>query len=163
MNTLDQARDIFDTIHMLRMDLVRRHGTAAMCEEGGCPLTPAQMNAVRAIRESGQTTVKELAETLQVSAPSASVMVERLVELGVASREQSTQDRREVVIRLTPEGRETAEKMEAFVLGAIAEMLEELGPDYARQWSEVFGRIREILMKRHETGDTARHPAGGAR
>jgi DNA-binding MarR family transcriptional regulator len=163
MNTLDQARDIFDTIHMLRMDLVRRHGAMALVEEGACPLTPAQMNAVRAIREAGQATVKELAETLEVSAPSASVMVERLVELGMASREQSRQDRREVIIRLTPQGRDTAEKTEQFVLGAIAEMLEELGPEYAHQWSEVFARIREILARRHGIGEAARHETGGAR
>jgi len=45
-------------------------------------LTSPQMTALMTVRERGQVTIKELAEGLGVSAPSASVMVDRLVEMG---------------------------------------------------------------------------------
>ena len=99
-----------------------------------------------AIAEREELSLKDLADTLQVSPPSASAMVDRLVEMGLLVREQSTIDRREVRIRLTEAGKVHFDEMEAQILEYFAELLTKLGPAYSAQWCDVYRHIREIIQ-----------------
>jgi len=145
---LEQARSLYETIRLIRTRFFRRHTVSVAAEDGRkmADLTLPQMNALLVIRGRGRGTIKELAEALEVSAPSASAMVDRLVEEGVVSREQSRADRREVVVQLTPQGREAVEHMEQELLRAIVDLLEKIGPGYAAKWCEVYERIHEVLI-----------------
>jgi DNA-binding MarR family transcriptional regulator len=49
---------------------------------------------------------KQLGEALDVSAPNMAITIDRLVERGWVERVRSTQDRRAMIIHLTPAGRE---------------------------------------------------------
>lgn len=113
----------------------------SLCQE----LTLAQMNAVRVIRDLRHVTIKQLAEALCVSPPSASTTVDRLVELGVLLREQSREDRREVIVRVSPKVVPEIEAAEKDFLLWIVELLQQLGPDYADKWSDVYARLRDLL------------------
>lgn len=108
-------------------------------------LTMSQLNALCVIRTKGQVTIKSLASILQVSSPSASTMVDRLVEMGLLSREHSREDRREVLVQVMPKGQEAMAQVEDAVLVSFVELLNEMGPEWAEQWCAVTGRIREIL------------------
>jgi DNA-binding MarR family transcriptional regulator len=88
--------------------------------EEACPdLTFPQYNALMAVRDAGEVSVKHLAERLQVSPPSASTMVDRLVEMGLLERQPNPNDRRSVLIRLSPIGNESIEAIESVVLGFL--------------------------------------------
>ena len=148
---LEAARFIFDTLRAIRLRLIPRHLTAAL-DDNGAPedapsheLTMPQFNALVAVRDRGQVTIKELALAQGVSASSASTMVDRLVEMLMVTRRQSDADRREVVVRLTPEGEQAICALESVFLHGIGELLERLGPEYAEKWVDVYARIREIL------------------
>ncbi|MBI4556990.1 MAG: MarR family transcriptional regulator [Candidatus Hydrogenedentes bacterium] len=146
--TLQQARNLFDTVRMLKDRLIARVSTASNARNSGSPgidFTVPQINMLSTIRKRGQVTIKELAELLRVSAPSASSMVDRLVEMGGLSREQNKLDRREVVVRITAEAEEAIEQTERQMFEGIAEILERMGPEDARKWCEVYERIRAIL------------------
>ena len=76
---LEQAKGLHETVKLLRERVMRRHVAQAVHgEDGRCcfDLTMHQAHVMLAIREAGQVTIKELAHTLQVSAPSASTMVD---------------------------------------------------------------------------------------
>jgi DNA-binding MarR family transcriptional regulator len=78
-------------------DELRRHGH----------LTPEQYEAMLALRAFGTArglTVGQLSERLQVKHHTAVTLVNKLVERGAASRTQGTSDRREVYVKLTPQG-----------------------------------------------------------
>ncbi|MFL6528461.1 MAG: MarR family winged helix-turn-helix transcriptional regulator [Chthoniobacterales bacterium] len=78
-------------------DELRRHGQ----------LTPEQYEAMLALRAFGTArglTVGQLSERLQVKHHTAVTLVNKLVERGAASRTQGTSDRREVYVKLTPQG-----------------------------------------------------------
>lgn len=111
----------------------------------GEELTFAQMSTMGAIHEVGQVSIKELAGLMGVSAPSASVMVDRLVELGAVTREHSRHDRREVCVNLSAEGLRVVEELLEAVHQSIVEIMEGIGPEMTAQWCEVYGRIHEIL------------------
>ena len=114
-------------------------------------LTLPQMSTLAVIRDRKQMTIKEIAEATRVSAPSASAMVERLVDLGVCIRRPSTVDRREVQVSLSPDGAQAVESMEGQILGSLLGLLEELGPEYAKQWDQVNQRILALLNTSGET------------
>ena len=65
---------------------------------------------VAANREVNQ---KQLGAALDVSAPNMAITLDRLVERGWVERVRSTQDRRAMLIHLTPAGRELVQRAEA--------------------------------------------------
>jgi len=107
-------------------------------------LTIPQLNMLMTCHDIGAATIKEIAADLEVSAPSVSAMVDRLVEIRALTREQSSNDRRQVVVRLTELGTNTVLRMEEYMVGALAEVLERVGPRYAEMWCEVYEEINRV-------------------
>jgi DNA-binding MarR family transcriptional regulator len=60
--------------------------------------------ALKGLPKGKAPTIGELAERLQIRHHSAVELINRLVESGRIVRESGTEDRREVLVRLTPEG-----------------------------------------------------------
>lgn len=150
MNNLlrDQARELHKTVRLLRNRLIRQHASILALDEakGDRPeLSIAQVNTLLTIRDRGEMTMKELAGALEVSAPSASVMVDRLVELEMLRRTQSRLDRRAVRICLSADGMKIVDEMEDQLLEALVEILEQLGTEDATRWCEVYERVRRVL------------------
>lgn len=146
---LDQARELHRTLLMLKNHLLRRHAAAGGGSAGSMcfDMTLPQANTLSTIRDAGQMTIKEVAGATSVSAPSASAMIDRLVEMGLVLREHSQVDRREVFVRLTAEGKKAVDRMEEEMLGYITELMDRLGPSWTRKWCEVYGRLREVLSE----------------
>jgi len=107
----------------------------------------AQMHLIRMIRDRAEITITELAEKLGVSPPSASVMVDRLVERGILLREQSREDRRKVLVRISPEAVRTIERIEKAILQSFVDLVEKLGPATARKWCEVLDKVQQALKE----------------
>lgn len=147
LSARDRAETINATINLLRMRLSNRHSRRGG-EAGGLPcqnLTLAQLNAVRAVRDRGEVTIKVLAKALNVSAPSASTMVDRLVEMGVLAREQSSRDRREVLVRISRNVSDEIDAVEEDFLKSLIELMEQIGPEMSQKWYEVYACLGEAL------------------
>jgi len=145
MKLIEQARLIHDTVHLIKHTVIKRisdHGNG-----GPFPLdlTIPQVNALLTVHKLGHVSIKELAAEMHVSAPSASAMVDRLVEIGVVSRKPSKSDRREVVVQLTELGARHTSRIEEVTLQWITCVLEKIGPEYAQMWCDVYERIRDVL------------------
>ena len=69
-------------------------------------LTMAQLKALFSLAGSGPTTIGQLADTLDIGRPAASILTERLVQLGLVERTEDRLDRRRTFARLTPRGEE---------------------------------------------------------
>lgn len=158
--TLNQARMIHRSLMVFRKCMMARHlaGAGRGC---GCDLTLAQMTMVMLVHERGQMTLKELAEALRVSPPSASAMVDRLVETGVLTREQNRADRREVIIRIAASAETDMEAAERQALGAIVEVLEKLGLDDAKAWCDIQCRIMKALEEENAGESAAKQDGSG--
>jgi DNA-binding MarR family transcriptional regulator len=157
---LEQARFLHDTIRLMKrkfpqpQTLIRdRFGDG---EPGFPDLTIPQLNLLMACHDLGATTIKEIAAELDVSPPSVSAMVDRLIEIGAVTREQSSRDRRQVVVKLTAFGKQTVLRMEEFMIGALAEVLEKVGPEYAEKWCDVYREINRVFQERGPADSAAR-------
>lgn len=120
------------------------------------PLTPPQVHMVMVIREHGSMTLKQLSKALCVKAPAASAMVDRLVEMGVLTRQENAADRREVSIRLSPRDESQFQEHERRHLQLAADLLDELGDEYARMWGRLCERLQEILNRDKTYRQTSR-------
>ncbi len=149
-DVLNSARYIFTTGRMIH-DRVMRISTGACMSTANNDrfgeLSAPQMNMLMMIRVREAVSVTELAALLNVSPPSVSTMVDRLVERGLLTRTPSDQDRRKVVIRVTPDALKDISKVEEMILGSFVELVEAVGPATTRKWCEVLQQIKQVLEK----------------
>ncbi|MBR9987096.1 MAG: MarR family transcriptional regulator [Desulfosarcina sp.] len=150
-DVLNHARYIFTTGRMVHDRIMRISSGACMGtnkDNRFGELSAPQMNMLMMIRVRQTVSVTELAALLNVSPPSVSTMVDRLVERGLLTRVASDQDRRKVVIRVSPEALEDIARVEEMVLGAFVELVEAVGPETTQKWCEVLQQIKQILEKK---------------
>ena len=150
-DVLTRARYIFTTGRMIH-DRIMRISTGACMRnaknDGFGELSAPQMNMLIMIRIREAVSVTELAALLGVSPPSVSAMVDRLVERGLLTRVPSDQDRRKVVIRVSPEALEDIARVEEILLGYFVELVEAVGPETTRKWCEVLEQVKQVLEKK---------------
>jgi len=148
--TLSQARYIFTTGKMIRDHIFRVQSShlaaCGKCEALG-ELSIPQYHTIMVVRTQGQITMTELSDRLGVSPPSASAMVDRLVGKGILIREHSLEDRRKVVVRISPEAQKDIEGVEDTILRSFVELVEKIGPETARKWCEVLERVKSVLKQ----------------
>lgn len=145
-----QARYIFSVAKLLRQHVFT---SLSRMEEEGCAnseLSLAQLNLILEVRSREEVTLTELAEILCVSPPSVSVMVERLVEKGVLLRDRAREDRRKVIIRVSPDAEHNIVAREERVVATFVDLLEELGTETARKWHDVLQNVEKVLMQRQK-------------
>lgn len=160
---MDQARALHRTIRRLQTRVLAK-SVRAESDDGSRTreLTLPQVTTLLVVRELSEVSIKALAEATHVSAPSASAMVDRLVEAGLLWRENSRTDRREVRVSLTPEGAGAVGILEEYLLKSLTGMLEKVGPGMAEDWCKIYARIDEILDD-EERGTSRAHAAPQAR
>ncbi len=122
-----------------------------------------QKNLMMTIRRQGAVTMSDLACQLGVSPPSASAMVDRLVEKNVLTRAHSTEDRRKVVVRISDDAMSVVDGIEKNVLGFFIELVEKIGPETARKWCQVLERVQSVLeiektINKDEKNDPGKNP-----
>jgi DNA-binding MarR family transcriptional regulator len=76
-------------------------------------LTGAQADAITVIAQAGPLSLKELGELLIAEAGHPSRLVDRLVEAGLVERRGADDDRRRIVLSLTPRGRRLEKRVAA--------------------------------------------------
>lgn len=159
---LEQARFIFTTGKLIRDRIFRLQATHLEPERKGshdAELSLPQLHTVHVLHEHGPVTVSELAALLGVSPPSASVMVDRLVEKGVLSREPSREDRRKVLVSVSSEALQKIERMEETILQSFVDLVEKIGPKTAGMWCQVLKKVREV----QEEGNSGNRPKSTSR
>lgn len=147
--TIEAARYICETGKIVHDRIIKIQGLNMATSDDGAvnELSLSQLNAVKTLLESGELTMNELAAKLAVSPPSASAMVDRLVEKGVFCREHSTTDRRKVVVRISPEATKIAEEIKTNILQFFIDLVEKIGVDTAQKWCEVLSSVKTALAE----------------
>jgi DNA-binding MarR family transcriptional regulator len=145
--THEMARYIFTTGKLIHDRIIKIQGQCLASFEKSPfqELSMSQLNVMRVVRESGELSMSELAEQMAVSPPSASAMVDRLVEKGVLCREHCTQDRRKVVVRISPEAVKKVEEIEQRIMQLFVDLVGKIGSETAQKWCDVLSRVKSAL------------------
>jgi DNA-binding MarR family transcriptional regulator len=75
-----------------------------------CELTGPQLAALRALTAEGGMSLTQLADCISLSLPTVSGIVDRLEARELVRRERQSDDKRRVLVRLTPTGRGIARR-----------------------------------------------------
>lgn len=128
------------------------------CEEDSesCPaLTPQQCQMVMAVHENGSMTMRQLTQALYVKAPAVSSMVDRLVDLGILTREENPKDRREVIVKVSVKSQSKMLEIEQRHLQATFNLFDKIGMEQARIWGTLCERIQEALEEEETSPEKA--------
>lgn len=105
MSDADQGLSVVKSIVVLRRAL-RSHPSSDPTKP---KLPVAQVQVLVHLAQTGPLTMGALAEQLGVSCPAATDLIDRLVAAGKVERVVSTQDRRKVLVQMTPEAQAMGE------------------------------------------------------
>ena len=144
------ARYIFTNGKVIQDKIIRRNTlrvaqgkSKSMYKE----VTMSQLHTIMSINNMGEVSMTELSALTNVSPPSASVMVDRLVEKGILVREHSDRDRRKVMVKISPEAVNGIKQIEEGILQSLARLVEAIGPETAHKWCEVIEKVKTVLEK----------------
>jgi len=87
----------------------------------------------------------EISSEMDVSSARVAAALNSLENKGLITRQIDRNDRRRILVRLTPEGKETADRHQRKVVEGAAKMLALLGEDDAREYVRITGRLAEML------------------
>ena len=137
--------EIEDVRHMVRL-LAWKH--RAFLEDDSrehvCPIPKRQLNQLMAIRSILPCNLGRIMTITGLTPPGASLFVNKLVKQGYLNRKDDPEDRRNVLISLTPKGdaflRNVDERLNRFVLRYLDTCSEE-------EWNTVVSAARIICRK----------------
>ncbi len=105
--------------------LLRCSATGRMVKQG---VSMTHLHVMWRLEESGELAMSRLAEFLDVSLSNATGLIDRMEERGLVERTRESDDRRVVLVRLTPTGQATLEEIQIMkrdLMGAILERLDD--------------------------------------
>jgi DNA-binding MarR family transcriptional regulator len=153
---LAKARKLHQDLQCIRAYVLGGETPARVWGGTSKPPTFPQIRTLLALNMLGPCQLKDLSRTLDVSDPAASEMIDRLVEMGYVARSQDEQDRRRVVLELTPSARTRVEGHERHTLERLVRLMEAMGEDQVSRWletSEALVRAVEISRERDASRD----------
>lgn len=128
--------------------LASRRLHASLHPELGTQLTPSKLRALALIGESGGLRIGELADRVGVDDTTATRLVDRLEQLGLAERRGAEGDRRATVVGLTAEGKELTAGVAAQRLLFFCDVLEALEPEERAQLVQLTAKATLALRVR---------------
>jgi DNA-binding MarR family transcriptional regulator len=133
----DQYRDLSEFRRQIRQFL---HFSEATAKEHRIePQQHQLLLAVQGLPEGVKPTIREIASRMFIQHHSAVELVNRLEVTGAIARSPGVEDKREVLIRLTPAGRGVLRRLAL----AHREELESSGPELARALQSVLRHSRK--------------------
>ncbi len=112
---------------------------------GACQMNHLQMHGMLVVAEHPDITMKELADLLHISSPSATSFVDRLVKLSWLERVADTKNRKLVHLRMLPAGKDAlaqAVKEHSAVMHGLFSLLSQGDQE---QFEKVLLNLKEAL------------------
>ncbi|MFL5321274.1 MAG: MarR family winged helix-turn-helix transcriptional regulator [Myxococcaceae bacterium] len=118
---------------------------SARAVESDHGVSGAQLFVLQKLEEGGPATVGELAERTLTHQSSVSVVVGRLEKAGLVKRRPSKEDRRAVMVTLTPKGKSLATKAPDPAQLRLLEAVNSLSPSDQKKLAALLDRVVETM------------------
>ena len=135
-DSLDDAVSAFSQAARL-LDGPRLH----VWDERG--LTLPQLRMLFRVRQEPGIGIKELAQAFAVSTSNVTQQIDKLVARGLVARTERPQDRRQVMLTLTPEGQQAAGEISQAARGYLQRLLSRLSPTEQKELTRLLRRLVE--------------------
>ncbi|HVV52274.1 MAG TPA: MarR family transcriptional regulator [Polyangia bacterium] len=125
--------------------IVRALRDSARTAQGETGITGAQLFVLRVLAAHPGLSINELAERTMTHQSSVSVVVSRLVARGLVARAPAADDRRRLVVELTPRGRLLHRKGPAMAQELLVTAVRKLGPERRRGLADGLEALTDAL------------------
>lgn len=119
-------------------------------------VSTAQMRALVVIGQLGELPMGSLAESLGLLPSSATRLCDRLETAGLVERRPSPENRRQVLVRLTKDGRRLLQRVEQTRKRDVAKVLQRMTPEGQRALLEGLSQFAETQASVRSGGDGSR-------
>lgn len=136
-----------ERLERLYPELLGRMGRLRALVHEGLDLTYNQYKTLLTIAGNGSCSLRDLGQELEVAMSSASQMVDRLVAQDLVERRQDADNRRQVIIRLTPQGQALISELRRGILERYRKVFKRLAPAEQEELVAAFETIARILDK----------------
>ncbi len=110
-----------------------------------------QVKTMFILRKHGPCPVSDVAEFLEVSPPTASEHIDRLVEAGLVERRTNPRDRRQVLVSLSPAAWDLANTWFELRCSQMRSVLSELDPEERQVFLSALSSLARVLA--HDPAD----------
>ena len=131
------ARELFTLTHPMRL---HQGGRREAIDMRGEPTVLVSLS-----HHPEGMTAGELADAALVSTARMAALVNGLEERGLVTRTKDDRDRRRTVVRITEAGKATIDERFSRRMAHVVAILQELGPEDARELVRITGRLAEII------------------
>lgn len=118
----------------------------------GLQLTPPQIHAISWLGVDGSLPISVLAQRIGISGSSATGLIDRLEKLGYVTRVHSADDRRVVLVALTPAGESLAGECMTLVKARFDHLMNALKPQSRKALIRLVREIDEAMSSLSEEG-----------
>jgi MarR family multiple antibiotic resistance transcriptional regulator len=127
-----------DDIYILKIQNV---GKRLSMKDPFGELTNTQSQAVFKISRICPCTLSEVSKILRITKSSASTLVERLVVKGVLERKQDPNNRRCVLITISPQAEKFKKALEEELINEMKKIADKMSPEDFNKWVEAYQAI----------------------
>ena len=124
---------------------INRRQRAMVSHLHACGQSLSQLHLLGLLGETGPATVSRLAAHLGITPPSASAIVDRMVDAGLVVRERSEDDRRVVTVSLSAAGRATLDQATGSRHEMLVRVLAELTDEERAETLRVIDRLERAI------------------
>lgn len=120
---------------------------ARMLRENGMEIHPAQGRVLFVLWQEGPKTLHELAAKVSLGKSTLTNAIDRLEAAGEVVREPSTEDRRQILVKLTPDSLKTRALYERISAEMSARFYRGIPEEDIRRFEQTAGRILDNLTE----------------
>lgn len=110
-------------------------------------LTLTQLFALQYICHIPNITLKELADKLVIAQSSASELVDRLVTMKYVDRKISPEDRRKIILNLSPKGKKFIEQHIEENKSSFKKLISKLSPEEQREYLSAMQKFYKVSLE----------------
>jgi Transcriptional regulators len=93
----------------------------------------------------------EISNTMGISSARIAAALNSMEQKGLITRQIDSNDRRQILVGLTPEGKALANEQHQKTMEALTNTLRQLGEHDAREYVRIIGRLAEFASQNNET------------
>jgi len=93
-------------------------------------------------------TMSAIAQKMKHTTAEASGLVARLENLGYVIRSSAREDRRKVMVCITPKGSALVRRIREEMVGNLMKILEHLTPDEQKAWLQIYSKIYDYCQSK---------------
>ncbi len=120
--------------------------TNLLCELSRGSVSFAQFFLLGALHGGEALTMSEIAARMRHTTAAATGLVDRLETLGYAARTHATDDRRKVLVRITPRGSALVERIKDDMILNLNTTMTHLTPAEQRAWLQVYRKVQRVVQ-----------------